>query len=99
MTATRHKPAFPAVTGLLLAPKPGRRPAPWEEKFADGSSIVHLPDGTMLCIEARPDRVPMLLDPNAPVDYNSPPPPPPSKRRKRKIQGGNVYPPYCPWWS
>jgi len=82
MIARRHQPAFPTLTGLFLAPKPGRRPQPWEERFADGSGIVHLPDGSMMCIEARPDRVPVLPDPDAPVNYNDPPPPrPPAKRR------------------
>jgi hypothetical protein len=42
-----------------------------------GSSIAHLPDGSMLCIEARPDRVPVQPRLGAPVNYNDPPPPPP----------------------
>ena len=70
---------MPAETGSYCAPNPCQRPRPWEEKFADGSGIIHLPDGSMLCAEARPDRVPMLPRPGAPVNYNDPPP-------KRKVE-------------
>ena len=35
----------------------------------------------MACIEARPERVPVLPSPGAPLNYNDPPPSPAEKER------------------